>query len=143
MTAESWEAFSTREPDGLVMSKPEGHARPYGLNPYENYDIGTPFLYRGEAPPNMYPLTRVVRVGNRAWPLPRLREAGRIEEAGVVLTWKPGQASALSAQEIAKGTDVGNVTVTKPDGTPVVHEVVFAFAFHAFTPDGIWMRGEE
>ncbi len=140
---ESWDAYKAREPDGLVMAEPTGHSRPYGLNPYENYDIGTPFLYRGDPPPNMYPLTRVVRVGDRAWPLPRLREAGRIEEAGVVLTWRPGQASALSTQEIAKGTEVGNVTVTTPDGTLVVHEVVFAFAFHAFAPEGKWMLGEE
>ena len=27
-------------------------------------------------------------------------------------------------------------------GQDVVHEVVFAFAFHAFEPDGIWMTGE-
>lgn len=141
---ESWGEFRKRNPDGLVMAEPTGHRRPYGINPYEGYDTGIPFLYKGEPPPHhIYPLERVVRVGDRAWPLPRLRDAGRLEEAGVVLTWTPGQASALSTSNIAEGIDVGTVTVTKPDGSAVIHEVVFAFAFHAFTPDGIWMLGKE
>lgn len=140
---ESWKDFRTRHPDGLVMAEPADHRRPYGKNPYEGYDSGIPFLYRGEPPPEgIYPLERVVRVGDRAWPLPRLRAAGRIEEAGLVLTWSPGQASALSTREIAEGIDVGTVRVTDPDGRPVVFEVVFAFAFHAFAPEGTWMLGK-
>ena len=139
---ESWGAFRARHPGGLVMAQPTGHQRPYGANPYRGYDSGTPFLYRGENPPHgIHPLVRVVRVGNRAWPLTRIREEGRVEEAGVILTWSKGQASALDTAEIAKGAEVGNVTVTNPAGTLIVHEVVFAFAFHAFTPDGEWMLG--
>ncbi|MEM9140800.1 MAG: DUF3179 domain-containing protein, partial [Pseudomonadota bacterium] len=137
---ESWAAFKARNPDGLVMAQPTGHNRPYGNNPYKSYDSGTPFLYRGENPPHdIHPLTRVIRVGDRAWPLTRLREAGQLEEAGLLLKWTEGQASALDTRKIAKGREVGDVVVTKPDGSPVVFEVVFAFAFHAFTPDGEWM----
>ena len=139
---ESWGAYKARHPDGLVMARPAEHARHYGANPYRGYDTGTPFLYRGENPPhNVHPLVRVVRVGDRAWPMTRLREARRLEEAGLVLTWKEGQASALDRSTIADGREVGNVVVTTPDGSPVVFEVVFAFAFHAFTPDGEWMLG--
>ena len=69
------------------------------------------------------PLVRVVRVGDRAWPVERLRASGRIEEAGFVLTWTEGQASALSTEEIADGHEVGNIQVTTPDGAPVVHEL--------------------
>jgi len=141
---ESWASFRARHPDGLAMDEPAAHGRPYGVNPYQGYDAGRPFLYRGEDPPHgLHPLVRVVRVGDRAWPLSRLRAAGRLEEAGVVLTWTEGQASALSTQEIAEGHEVGNVAVAAPDGAPVVHEVVFAFAFHAFTPEGEWMLGAE
>ena len=140
---ESWEAYRTRNPQGLVMAEPDAHSRAYGFNPYQDYDTGIPFLYRGEPPPHgIYPLARVVRVGNRAWPLERLREEGAIEEAGVRLSWAEGQASALSTREINDGLEVGNVRVTDPaTGKLVVHEIVFAFAFHAFEPDGVWMLG--
>lgn len=139
---ESWQSFKARYPDGLVMDEPQAHLRPYGTNPYVGYDSGVPFLYRGETPPHgIRPLARVVRVGERAWPVERLRDAGRLEEAGVILTWREGQASALSSGNIADGTEVGNILVMTPDGAPVVHEIVFAFAFHAFTPDGQWMLG--
>ncbi|MEM7188384.1 MAG: DUF3179 domain-containing protein [Pseudomonadota bacterium] len=137
---ESWDSFRTRAPNGEVMDQPAGHDRPYGMNPYRNYDSGTPFLYRGDGPPEgIHPLLRVVRVGKRAWPLPRLREAGTITEAGLRLTWSEGQASALSTAEIAEGIEVGNVVVTDLDGKPLVHEVVFAFAFHEFTENAEWM----
>ncbi|MEM7743220.1 MAG: DUF3179 domain-containing protein, partial [Pseudomonadota bacterium] len=114
---ESWAHFRARHPDGLVMARPDGHDRPYGINPYENYDTGRPFLYKGPPPPHdIHPLTRVVRVGARAWPLQRLRDAdGRLEEAGVILTWERGQASALSTGKIAEGREVGTVRVTTPD----------------------------
>ncbi len=99
-----------------------------GNNPYRGYDSAArPFLYNGENPPHgIDPLSRVVRVGQRAWPMERLRQAGRISEAGVVITWEAGQASALDTSEIGKGRDVA-------------HDVMFAFAYHAFFPDGRWM----
>ena len=51
----------------------------------------------------------------------------------MVLRWEPGQATALDENIIAKGRDIGNVTVTR-DGKDVVHDVTFLFAFHAFLP---------
>lgn len=49
-------------------------------------------------------------------------------------------ASALDAADIAAGRDVGAIRVQDAaTGRDVVHEVVFAFAFHAFHPDGLWM----
>lgn len=141
---ESWELFAARNPDGLVMAEPEGFNRRYGVNPYVRYDSSDrPFLYDGEMPPHGIPaLARVVRVGDRAWPMTRLAEAGRIEEAGVVLTWSAGQASALDSAAIAEGRDVGNVRVQTPDGADLAHDVMFAFAYHAFWPEGAWMLGE-
>lgn len=140
---ESWESFRERNPDGLVMSQPAA-SRPYGSNPYVRYDsASTPFLYRGEMPPDgIDPLSRVVRVGDMAWPLTRLREEGEILESGLRLHWRPGQSSALDTRRIAAGRDVGNVVVTDAETNElVVHEVVFAFVFQAFEPDGSWMRG--
>ena len=142
---ESWNAFKTAHPDGLVMMQPEGYSRRYGANPYVGYDgSAQPFLYRGEMPPHdIPPLARVVRVDMFAWPLSRLAEKGKITENGVTLTWRKGQASALDGMVIGQSRHVGDVRVVDAaSGELVAHEVVFAFAFHAFTPDGVWMIGE-
>ena len=136
----SWAEFTADHPEGVVMAEPD-HSRPYGANPYEGYDGSVrPFLYSGEAPPHgIPPLARVVRVGDRAWPLTRLAGAGRIEEAGVTLDWTGGQASALDTREIGAGRDIGSVRVRNAAGEDLPHDVMFAFAFHAFWPEGTWM----
>ncbi len=140
---ESWSEFRDRNPDGLVMDQP-GWPRPYGSNPYQRYDSSArPFLYNGEMPPRGVPaLARVIRVGDRAWTLERLRKEGQITEAGVTLSWTEGQASALDTAEIAKGREVGTVRVRDGAGRDLAHDVMFAFAYHAFWPDGAWMLGE-
>jgi hypothetical protein len=141
---ESWSSYLERNPDGLVMATPEGYWRDYGANPYVRYDSGSFSLYQGKMPPHgIDPVARVVRVGNRAWPLIRLAEAGEITEAGVRLSWAVGQASALDTSTIGTGREVGNVRVfDAATGADVIHEVVFAFSFQAFEPNGIWMMGE-
>lgn len=136
---ESWAGFREEFPDGQVMAPPRASRR-YGSNPYAGYDsLAQPFLYNGENPPHgIAPLARVVRVGNRAWPLERLRRLGRIQDAGLVLTWEGGMASPLDARQIAEGADTGRVRVRDAAGRDVVHDIPFAFAFHAFHPDGEW-----
>lgn len=137
---ESWDDFRGRNPDGLVMAEPSYNRR-YGTNPYRGYDSSTrPFLYNGEMPPHGIPaLARVVKVGDRAWPVERLAGAGEIREAGLVLSWQPGQASALDSGNINRGRDVGSIRVRDAGGGDVAHDVMFAFAFHAFHPNGKWM----
>ena len=140
---ESWGAFRARNRDGLVMDEPDW-PRSYGRNPYAGYDsLARPFLYNGEMPPHgIEPLSRVVRVGNRAWPLDRIAKARELTEAGVTITWSPGQASALDSGRIATGRDVGNIRVRDAStGRDLVHDLAFAFAFHAFHPNGKWMLG--
>ena len=135
---ENWGRFRGR--GGVVMTRP-GDARAYGANPYVSYDTGKPFLYFGEDPPfGINPLERVIVVGNKAWTLARLRRAGQIRAGGLVLDWTAGTASALDSAQIAKGRDVGAVRVRDvATGADVVHDVVFAFVFHSFHPDGEWM----
>jgi len=137
---ESWATFKARNPDGLVMQKP-AYDRNYGRNPYRGYDSLTrPFLYNGENPPHdIAPLVRVVRVGTRAWPLTRLSREGTVHEAGLTISWTTGQASALDTGRISKGKEVGNIRVRNSQGQDVAHDVMFAFAFHAFWPQGQWM----
>jgi len=139
---ESWADYKARDPDGLVMDEPAWN-RAYGKNPYVGYDgSARPFLYNGELPPHgIQPLARVVVVGDRAWPLERLRKMGAVDEAGVKISWSTGQASALDTRNIGKGREVGTIRVRDAAGRNVVHEVMFAFAFHAFYPDGTWMLG--
>jgi hypothetical protein len=137
---ESWAEYKERNPDGLVMDEPN-YRRTYGRNPYVSYDSSRkPFLYNGEMPPFGIPaLARVVRIGDRAWPVSRLADKGEVSEAGVTISWTSGQASALDTQQIGQGKDVGTIRVRDGQGQDVPHDVMFAFAFHAFFPDGKWM----
>ena len=81
-------------------------------------------------------------MGDRAWTFERVREAGEIVEAGVTITWSEGQASALDSARIGDGREVGTVRVRDAAGADLPHDVMFAFAFHAFFPEGTWMLGE-
>jgi hypothetical protein len=115
--------------------------RAYWRNPYDGYDSSViPFLYRGTLPDGIRALERVVLVRADdpfAIALPLLQAKGTIREGNIVLTWEPGQASALDTAEIAEGKDVGNVTVTRVVGgrsEPVLHDVTFAFVVNAFEP---------
>lgn len=137
---ESWAEFKARNPNGLVMDQP-GWPRQYGRNPYVSYDSSPkPFLYSGENPPHgIPPLMRVVRVGGKAWTYDRIRKEKQIDEAGVSISWTSGQASALDTGLISQGKDVGTVRVRDAAGKDLPHDVMFAFAFHAFWPDGDWM----
>ncbi len=139
---ESWAEFTARNPDGLVMAEP-AYPRDYGRNPYRGYDgSARPFLYSGEDPPHgIPPLARVVRVGERAWPMTRLAKDGEVREAGIVITWREGQASALDNTSIGQGREVGTIRVRDGKGRDLPHDVMFAFAYHAFWPDGVWMLG--
>ncbi len=81
-------------------------------------------------------------MGDRAWPLERLRKAGEVTEAGITISWQAGQASALDTGVMGDGRDVGNIRVRDAQGKDLPHDLMFAFAYHAFWPDGTWMLGE-
>ena len=130
--------------DAEVMDQPL-HMRPYGSNPYVGYDTAPrPFLYFGEDPPHgIHALARVVRVGSSAWPLERLRKKQSIAENGYQFDWREGQTSPLDTRQLTSGREIGTVRVTDAEsGQVVAHDILFAFAFHAFFPDGVWMLGD-
>ncbi|MEM7747022.1 MAG: DUF3179 domain-containing protein [Pseudomonadota bacterium] len=140
---ESFGEFKNRHPDGKVLVPNNPAARNYGRNPYVGYDSAArPFLYRGAMPEGINPMARVVMVRSgtepRAISLALLRDKKSVDIAGIKLSWRPGQASALDTSEIAKGRDVGTVLAQKlgDDGKlrDVPYDVTFAFVFHAFHP---------
>jgi hypothetical protein len=137
---ESFARFRARAPKGKVQVAGSMFRR-YGRNPYRKYDTASrPFLFDGALPEGIPAMMRVVIVDGEAWTLPLLRQKGRITKGDVVITWEAGQNSALDTSAIAEGRDVGNVVVQRQrDGKAedMVHDVTFAFVFHAFHPDGV------
>lgn len=136
---ESWKNFKERaDQNALVLVPNNSLMRRYGQNPYANYDDASiPFLYKGDMPKNIKPLTRVVSTPSReyAFSLKKLRMDKIVQaEDGTVFAWSAGQNSALNSRVIAEGKDVGNVTATV-NGKDVPYFIEFAFVFHAFSPD--------
>ena len=114
----SWEEFKTTYPEGQVLSRDTGFSRSYGRNPYTGYDDVNrpPFLYQGpETPGTLAPVARVLTVDLNgeavAYPLAVLQEMPVINDtvggAPIAVFWTSGTASALDADDIASGRDVG------------------------------------
>ena len=80
----SWDTFRRHLPQGKVLNRDTGHARPYGRNPYTGYDDvnSSPFLYTDT-------------VGGRP----------------IVVIFERGVASALDQGSIADSRDVGTAAV--------------------------------
>ncbi|MBD3309340.1 DUF3179 domain-containing protein [candidate division KSB3 bacterium] len=117
----SWEEFKTSYPNGTVLSKETGFSRNYGRNPYVGYDDidSTPFLYQGPTTDGRLPaMARVVTVDLNgeavAYPYDVLKETQVINDAvggqPIVVFWQEGTASALDADSVAAGRDVGTAT---------------------------------
>ena len=128
----------------MVLVPADPAARDYGANLSIGYDAAgqRPFLYDGTLPDGIEPMERVVAIEtapkqHEAWSLSFIRQSGHIESGDVIITWEPGQASALDKHTIAAGRDVGNVIVQRRvDGSliDVPYDVTFAFVFRAFRP---------
>ncbi len=141
----SLQDFADAYPDGEILIPTNMTMRPYGRNPYVNYDaVGRkPFLYSGAMPENVAAMERVVAIDagegeHEAWSLALVRDEKEIRHGDLVLRWRPGKASALDAATVAGGRDVGTVTVHRETANgeePVVFDTPFAFAFHAFRPE--------
>lgn len=119
-----WADFRARFPDGQVLSRDTGFDRDYGSNPYTGYESAEgrdeqPFLLEEEADDRLPAKERVVAVEHDGeaivLPFSRLEDEPVVnEEAGgrpVVVTFKPGVASALDASAISRSADVGTAAV--------------------------------
>ena len=146
---ESLARFRERAPNGQVLVPENDNARPYGASPYVGMDTQRlPRALRAAhfpypLPEGVSPMDRVVVVGDEAWTLAALRENSPLVDDDLVLTWEAGQNSIHDTQLIFRGRDVGNVVVQRntADGPrDVPYDVVFAFSFRAFNPDGTLHR---
>ncbi len=138
---ESFARFRARAPEGRVLVSSSVFRR-YGINPYVRYDSrSAPYpFYTGDLPEGIPAMMRVVVVEGEAWTFPLLRKKGRVRKGDITITWEAGQNSALDSRRISEGRDVGNVVVRRAGAGPpedVVHDVTFAFVFHAFHPKGV------
>lgn len=141
---ESVAKFRERAPDGLLLVPENDRARSYGLTPYARFESQSPrAVARYGLPDGITPMQRVVVVGEEAWMLELLSEKKRHVAGNLIFTWEPGQNSIHDRQVIAEGRDVGNVVVQRDVGgrlEDVPYDVVFAFAFRAFHPNGEFHR---
>ena len=116
----SFKAFSRAFPDGLVLSRDTGYARPYGKNPYVGYEFHDQTIMpvnparKLKAPKDR--LVTVARAGRtKAYPFPVLRKARVVEDsldgAAYVVMYEKGTVTALDQSQIASSRDVGSVGV--------------------------------
>ena len=117
----SFRDLRTLHPDAVVQSKQTGHGRPYGVNPYEGYDTGSPWAYRNgpEIAGGVDPMERAVvaKVGGeeRIFRYPEVEEKRVIVEVlggkTIAAFWDPAPVSALDDREIRSGRTVGGVNI--------------------------------
>jgi hypothetical protein len=135
----SFDEFRRESGEGKVLM-PELASRPYGNNPYDGYDgRSAPYpFFTGKMPEGINPMARVIVVRDAgkvmAVSLAMVREKGSVSLDDIEISWSKGVNSALDTRQISKGRDVGAVRVRK-GGDDMVHDITFAFAFHAFHPD--------
>ncbi|MGA8850319.1 MAG: DUF3179 domain-containing protein [Aeromicrobium sp.] len=121
----SWSEFRRAEPTAKVLTQDTGFDRPYGTNPYSGYDEPNGELLFGlpdDLDTRLPVKERVIGLvgGSDSAAVLRSSLVGRdprqvtVGGQDVVLWHRPGQASALDADTIAGGADIGTVGVFTP-----------------------------
>jgi hypothetical protein len=121
-----WRDFAAAHPDSAVLSQDTGFSRPYGTNPYTGYDDpGGDLLFElpVEADARLPVKERVVGLGEGADSVAVVRSllVGRpprevtVDGRDVVMWHRPGQASALDADSIPDGAEIGTVVAFDPE----------------------------
>jgi len=117
-----WAAVRRLHPQARVLSRETGHRRPYGRSPYAGYDRSeSPIaaFFRGRADNRLPAKERVVAVHaageSTAYPFRELRKARVANDAlgsrPLAVFWAPGAASAVDAEWVAVGREVGATAV--------------------------------
>lgn len=110
--------FEETWPDGRVLSRETGVARPYGSNPYPGYDDAgsVPFLFEGVVDGRLAPKERVVAIRDGdaaiAFPFSQLRRTlfaqTTIGSTPLIVFWDAGTTSPLNRENL-EGFDIGSV----------------------------------
>jgi hypothetical protein len=129
----SYAEFRDAFPEGIVQSRVTGFDRAYGINPYAGYDTynnplsqgGNIALLNKEEDPRLPAAERVVTVSlgddgiDIAYPLSILSKVSVINDQqggqDIVVFFSRGTSSALGAELIAIGEDVGATGVYDPN----------------------------
>ncbi len=115
----SWRDLKTQYPNAEILSRDTGFSRPYGNSPYDGYDTGRPFLFRGPRDGRLPMMARVVvvKIGDAAFVYPMETVADEevvnheIDGTPVALFYQEGTASAVDSRRISGGREVGSATV--------------------------------
>lgn len=117
----SFEQFRQNYKDGLVLSKDTGFSRPYGMNPYVNYDnVETkPFLFDGDIDDRLPANEKVIAIKYgktaKAYPYSITSQEkiihDKIEDINIVVFHIPGTLSGLDQRYIEDSKDVGSTAV--------------------------------
>ena len=117
----NWQEVKEQMEGASVLSRETGHRRPYGQNPYRGYDRQGPFpsFFQAEEDDRLPAMERVVALDGgeapRAIPFSVMREKKVLELTRdgepLVVFWAAGTSSALDAERIAWGRDVGSTAV--------------------------------
>ncbi len=120
-----WLDFRGAHPDSRVLSRETGFERRYGENPYVGYDDpdgGLLFGLPGELDTRLPVKTRVIGVSHAGEDVAVARSALvgaaplEVDVGGrrLVVWHRPGQTSALDAETLARGAEIGSVGVFEP-----------------------------
>lgn len=121
----AWRDFVTADPTARVLSQDTGFDRPYGTNPYSGYDDPDGDLLFGlpnDLDTRLPVKERVVGLvdGSASVAVVRSSLVGSdplevtVGRRHLVVWHRPGQASALDADTVAGGADIGTVGVFVP-----------------------------
>jgi hypothetical protein len=116
----AFEEFERAYPDGRVLSRKTGYARPYGRNPYAGYDRidQSPFMFSGTVDKRLPPMERVLSVSisgrHRIYPLSLLEQVSvlnhTLDRTPYVVFVQRGVISPLDRPRAEDGRPIPAVT---------------------------------
>ena len=145
----AWRDFRAAHPDAWVLSRNTGYDRPYGRNPYAGYDdpSGSLLFELPSLDARLRAKERVIGVFGTRGAVGVARSAiarqGVLEVAvdgnRLIMWHRPGQASALDSDRVARGRDIGTVAVFRAAANGLeLHFVAHGTGFRDRETGSLW-----